>query len=82
MTVTAAPQAPYLSFDNTQPQDPTELFGALTPRMQEFREEVLSEKPYIDAERALLATEAYEQSKSQPQVMRRARMLSLSLIHI
>ncbi|MDJ1122588.1 glycyl radical protein [Olsenella sp. YH-ols2217] len=82
MTVTAAPQAPYLSFDNTQPQDPTELFGALTPRMQEFREEVLSEKPYIDAERALLATEAYEQSKSQPQVMRRARMLSHILDHM
>ena len=26
-------------------------FGALTERMQAFREEVLDEKPYVDAER-------------------------------
>ena len=30
-------------------------FGALTNRMKAFREEVLDEKPYIDAERAVLA---------------------------
>jgi len=52
-----------------------EHFGALTERMQAFREEVLEEKPYIDAERALLATEAYEQNKNQPKVMQRALML-------
>lgn len=52
-----------------------EHFGALTERMQSFREEVLDEKPYIDAERALLATEAYEQNKNQPKVMQRALML-------
>ncbi len=52
-----------------------EHFGALTERMQAFREEVLDEKPYIDAERALLATEAYEQNKNQPKVMQRALML-------
>ena len=49
-----------------------EHFGALTGRMQAFREEVLDEKPFIDAERAVLATEAYEASKNQPPVMRRA----------
>ena len=27
-----------------------EHFGALTPRMKAFREEVLDEKPYVDAE--------------------------------
>jgi len=43
--------------------------------MQAFREEVLDEKPFIDAERAVLATEAYEASKNQPPVMRRALML-------
>ena len=50
-------------------------FGALTKRMQAFREEVLDEKPYIDAERALLATEAYQAHQDQPNVMKRALML-------
>ena len=36
----------------------TEHFGALTPRMKAFREEVLDEKPYVDAERAILATQS------------------------
>ena len=50
-------------------------FGALTERMQAFREEVLDEKPYVDAERAILATEAYRVSLNQPRVMARALML-------
>ena len=52
-----------------------EHFGALTNRMQAFREEVLDEKPYIDAERALLATEVYKAQQNQPNVMKRALML-------
>ena len=52
-----------------------EHFGALTERMQAFREAVLDEKPYIDAERALLATEAYKAHQNQPNVMKRALML-------
>ena len=32
-------------------------FGSLTPRMQAYRESVLDQKPYIDAQRAVLATE-------------------------
>ena len=40
-----------------------------------IREEVLDEKPYIDAERALLATEAYQAHQDQPNVMKRALML-------
>ena len=52
-----------------------EHFGMLTERMQAFREEVLDEKPYIDAERALLATEAYQAQQNQPNVIKRARML-------
>ena len=52
-----------------------EHFGALTERMQAFREEVLDEKPYVDAERAVLATEAYQASMNQPPVMKRALML-------
>lgn len=52
-----------------------EYFGSLTERMQAFREEVLDEKPYIDAERAMLATKAYKENRSQPRVMVRAYML-------
>ncbi len=52
-----------------------EHFGSLTKRMQAFREEVLDEKPYVDAERAVLATEAYKENQNQPRVMMRALML-------
>lgn len=51
------------------------LFGRLTPRMNKFREEVLEKKPYIDAQRALLATESYKENQNQPAVMKRALML-------
>lgn len=51
------------------------FFGSLTDRMRAFREEVLDEKPYIDAERASLATSAYRENQNQPRVMVRARML-------
>ena len=53
----------------------TEHFGKLTERMQAFREEVLDAKPYIDAQRAVLATEAYKKNQNQPRVMVRALML-------
>ena len=49
-----------------------EYFGTLIERIQSFREEVLDEKPHIDAERAVLATEAYKANQNQPPVMKRA----------
>lgn len=52
-----------------------EHFGTLTERMKEFREEVLDEKPYIDAQRAILATLSYKENLNQPRVMVRAKML-------
>lgn len=52
-----------------------EHFGTLTERMKEFREEVLDEKPYIDAQRAILATLAYKENLNQPRVMVRDKML-------
>ena len=52
-----------------------EHFGRLTDRMATFREEVLEEKPYIDAERAVLATQAYKENQNQSRVMVRALML-------
>lgn len=50
-------------------------FGELTPRMRAFREEMLDERPYINAERAVLATQAYRAHQNQPNVMKRALML-------
>lgn len=52
-----------------------EHFGNLTPRMKRYREAVLDQKPYVDAERALLCTEAYRKHCNQPPVMKRALML-------
>ena len=53
----------------------TAHFGKLTERMQHFRQQVLDEKPYIDAQRAVLATESYRRSQTQPRYMVRALML-------
>ena len=50
-------------------------FGKLSSRMNHFRESVLTKKPYIDAERALLATEAYKEHQNQPSTVKRALML-------
>ena len=52
-----------------------EHFGTLTERMKEFREEVLDEKPYIDAQRAILATLAYKENLNTTTSMVRAKML-------
>lgn len=57
-------------------------FGSLTPRMAQFREEVLAERPYVDGERAILCTQAYEAHKSQPAAMKRAYMLAHILDHM
>lgn len=59
-----------------------EHFGRLTERMKEFREEVLDEKPYIDAQHAILATLAYKENLNQPRVMVRAKMLEKVLDHM
>lgn len=59
-----------------------EHFRTLTERMKEFREEVLDEKPYIDAQRAILATLAYKENLNQPRVMVRAKMLEKVLDHM
>ena len=59
-----------------------EHFGALTERMQAFREETLDQKPYIDAERAVLVTDAYKANQHQPPVMKRALGLKNILEHM
>ncbi|MFQ9923031.1 MAG: glycyl radical protein [Beduini sp.] len=50
-------------------------FGHLTKRMEAFREDVLSQKPYVDATRAVLATESYKEHADQPTILKRAYML-------
>ncbi len=52
-----------------------EHFGSLTERMKEFREEILDEKPYVDAQRAVIVTDVYKKHQNQPRVMLRALML-------
>ncbi|PZO95170.1 glycyl radical protein [Streptococcus halichoeri] len=55
--------------------DKIPYFGQLTPRMNRYREEVLNKKPYIDAERAILVTKAYQEHLDKPATLRRAYML-------
>lgn len=50
-------------------------FGALTPRMNQFREELLETKSHVCAERAILTTESYKLHADQPITMKRAYML-------
>ncbi len=59
-----------------------EHFGHLTDRMQAYRESVIDQKPMIDAQRAVLATESYRQTTALPSVMRRALMLRHILEHM
>lgn len=64
-----------MKYNGRTDMENAEHFGTLTERMKEFREEVLDEKPYIDAQRAILATLAYKENLNQPRVMVRAKML-------
>ncbi|MBL1229170.1 glycyl radical protein [Enterococcus sp. BWB1-3] len=50
--------------------------------MAAYRESVLSTKPYVCAERALLTTEAYKEYQDQPVVLKRAYMLKNILEHM
>ncbi|AJQ28423.1 glycyl radical protein [Pelosinus fermentans] len=53
----------------------SEYFGLLTKRMNQFREEVLTAKPKVCAERAVYTTESYKEHFDKPIVLRRAYML-------
>lgn len=57
-------------------------FGELTPRMHEFREELLNAKPMVCAQRAVLATESYKKHLADPMVLRRAYCLQNILEHM
>lgn len=57
-------------------------FGYLTERMYRYRDRVLDKKPYIDAQRAVLATQAYKKYQAEPVVLKRAYMLKNILEHM
>lgn len=50
-------------------------FGNLTPRMQNFRDELLNAKPQVCVERAVITTETYKENQDQPLAIKRALML-------
>lgn len=50
-------------------------FGTLSPRMYEFREELLSAKAQVCVERAKITTDTYKANMHQPLALRRALML-------
>lgn len=50
-------------------------FKKLSPRMNEFREELLNAKPQICVERALITTKTYQENQDQPLAIKRALML-------
>ena len=50
---------------NVDNETPEEYFGTLTPRMKRLRESILNAKPTVDAERAVLATEAYKAHQNE-----------------
>jgi pyruvate formate-lyase/glycerol dehydratase family glycyl radical enzyme len=65
MTVTLEPEAPV--------QEPH--FGALTPRMAAWREELMATTRSVCVERATLTTQTYRAHQHEPMVLRRALML-------
>jgi formate C-acetyltransferase len=50
------------------------MIGKMNIRMQEYREELLSVRPQVCVERAVLTTETYRANKHQPLAIRRALM--------
>jgi len=57
-------------------------FGQLTNRMQVFREKLITAKPQVCAERALLTTQSYQDHFQDPLTLRRAYMLKNILEHM
>lgn len=50
-------------------------FGELTPRMQEFRTELINAKAKVCVERAVITTRVYKENQDQPLALKRAIML-------
>ena len=50
------------------------IFGKMTSRMRDFREELVAAQPRVCAERAVITTETYRANMDQPLAIRRALM--------
>lgn len=50
-------------------------FGELTPRMKQFREELINTKAKVCVERAVITTRVYKENMDQPLALKRAIML-------
>ena len=50
-------------------------FGELTPRMKQFRDELIEAKPQVCVERAVITTETYQENQDQPLAIKLALML-------
>ncbi len=59
-----------------------EHFGSPTARMEAFRNKLLNAKPYVDVERAVIATRVYHDYADQPLTLKRAIMLREVLAHM
>ncbi len=57
-------------------------FGTLSPRMTRYRETILEAKPYVDAERAILTTQAYQAHQHEQVDVLRAETLVNILEHM
>ncbi len=57
-------------------------FGALTPRMEKYRSDVLASTCWVCTERARYTTEAYRQHEDKPLPLKRAYMLKNILEHM
>ncbi|GHV25891.1 glycyl radical enzyme [Clostridia bacterium] len=51
------------------------MFGELTPRMKEYRNELLNAKSMVCVERARITTDTYRENAHQPLAIKRAMML-------
>ena len=50
-------------------------FSNPTDRVVRLRNMILTAKPYVESERAVLATEAYKETEQLPAIMRRAKVV-------
>ena len=57
-------------------------FGQVTPRMKQFRDQIIGTQSSVCTERARLTTDAYRQYESEPLPIKRALMLRHILSHM
>ena len=50
-------------------------FSNPTDRVVRLKNMILTAKPYVESERAVLATEAYKETEQLPAIMRRAKVV-------